>query len=87
MDGKLKFLVVDDHPIFRHGLIALLESDPRYTVRAEAGTIAEALAAVAGDRPDIVILDISLGEESEIGPAEDIVELLPGNKDASDLHP
>jgi DNA-binding NarL/FixJ family response regulator len=64
MEEIVKFLIVDDHPIFRHGLIALLEREPRYQVRAEAGSMAEALAAIAKDAPDMVLLDISLGEES-----------------------
>jgi DNA-binding NarL/FixJ family response regulator len=64
MEGRIKFLIVDDHPIFRRGLIALIESDPRYIVRAEAGSVREAIAAIETEVPDMVILDISLGEES-----------------------
>jgi DNA-binding NarL/FixJ family response regulator len=60
----VKFLIVDDHPIFRHGLIALLERDPRYRVSAEAGTIEEAVAALEAGAPDMVLLDISLGHQS-----------------------
>jgi Response regulator containing a CheY-like receiver domain and an HTH DNA-binding domain len=61
MGEKLKFLVVDDHPIFRQGLIALLESESRYRVCAEAGTVEEALDAFESKKPDMVLLDISLG--------------------------
>jgi Response regulator containing a CheY-like receiver domain and an HTH DNA-binding domain len=64
MGDLIEFLVVDDHPIFRRGLIALIESDPRYRVCAEAGCIAEALAAFEREEPDMVVLDISLGEEN-----------------------
>ncbi len=64
MAAPVKFLIVDDHPIFRHGLRALIESEPGYVVCGEAGTIAEALALVESQSPDMVILDISLGGES-----------------------
>jgi DNA-binding NarL/FixJ family response regulator len=64
MGEKLKFLVVDDHPIFRQGLIALLESDERYRVCAEAGTVPDALASFERERPDMVLLDISLGDRN-----------------------
>jgi len=64
MKNKVKFLVVDDHPIFRRGLIALIESDPRYRVCAEAGTIEEALELLGKEVPDMVLLDISLGDRS-----------------------
>jgi DNA-binding NarL/FixJ family response regulator len=61
MEEKLKFLIVDDHPIFRHGLRALIETDPRYRVYAEAGSIPEALEIIEREPPDMLLLDISLG--------------------------
>lgn len=64
MSGAVKFLIVDDHPIFRHGMACLIESDPRYRVIAQAGSIAEALERVEIEVPDIAVIDISLGKES-----------------------
>jgi DNA-binding NarL/FixJ family response regulator len=64
MKNQTKFLIVDDHPIFRHGMRMLIESDPRYRVYAEAGSIPEALEIVAREIPDMVLLDISLGAQS-----------------------
>jgi DNA-binding NarL/FixJ family response regulator len=64
VEGTVKFLVVDDHPIFRHGMKALIESDPRYRVYAEAGTIAEAIERIEVEVPDMVLLDISLGSQN-----------------------
>jgi DNA-binding NarL/FixJ family response regulator len=64
MADKVKFLIVDDHPIFRHGLKALLERDPRYLVSGEAGSIEEAIATLEADVPDVVTLDLSLGQRS-----------------------
>jgi DNA-binding NarL/FixJ family response regulator len=64
MGERVKFLIVDDHPIFRRGIAALLERDPRYEVRAEAGSVEEALEAIALEAPDMILLDISLGGRS-----------------------
>jgi len=60
MTKPLTFLVVDDHPVFRQGLVALIRSDDRYEVCAEAGTAAETLAALEHAVPDIALIDISL---------------------------
>ena len=60
MTKPLTFLVVDDHPVFRQGLVALIRSDDRYEVCAEAGTAAETLAALERAVPDIALIDISL---------------------------
>jgi DNA-binding NarL/FixJ family response regulator len=64
MQEKVKFMVVDDHPIFRRGVVALIESDPRYRVCAEAGSVEEALPLIERERPDMILLDITLREEN-----------------------
>lgn len=58
------FLVVDDHPVFRQGLVALINSNPRYQVGAEAGSGPEALDALDRVNPDITLLDVSLGKQN-----------------------
>jgi DNA-binding NarL/FixJ family response regulator len=54
-------LVVDDHPIVRQGLALLINREPDLMVCGEAEEAQSAAQAVAALRPDIVILDISLG--------------------------
>ena len=57
---RVSILVVDDHPIVRQGMRHLLEQVPEFSVAAEAGDAREALEAIRAQRPDVVILDISL---------------------------
>ncbi len=60
--AKRRILIVDDHPLVRHGLTALINSEPDLTVCAEAATRRGGLEAIASSRPDLVIADLSLGD-------------------------
>lgn len=53
-------VVVDDHPVFRGGLVALLTAARAVDVVAEAATGEEAIAAVDAHRPDVVVMDLRL---------------------------
>lgn len=55
-------LIVDDHAIFRQGLRKLFDERAEFTVVGEAATGAEALAAVRQLSPDILLLDLQLGD-------------------------
>jgi DNA-binding NarL/FixJ family response regulator len=54
-----RIVVVDDHPVFRKGLAALLRSDG-HDVVAEASDGQEAIALVQQERPDLVLMDLSM---------------------------
>ncbi len=58
---KRRVLVVDDHPIIRQGLSLLIDREPDLTVCGHAEDALSAAQAISGLRPDLVILDISLG--------------------------
>ena len=60
MPVKRRILIVDDHPLVRHGLSALIDNEPDLTVCAQAATQREGLDAIASARPDLVIADPSL---------------------------
>jgi len=53
-------LVVDDHPLFRKGVVQLLSDEPDIEVRAQAGSAKEALVALRHHRLDLAVIDISL---------------------------
>jgi len=57
---KKSILIADDHPIFRGGLRALIESDPSFSVVAEATDGEEAIASITSQRPEIAILDYNM---------------------------
>ena len=57
MSEPIQLLVVDDHPLFRRGLIALLSQDDRFEIVGEAGDVGEALRVLAKTQPDLLLLD------------------------------
>lgn len=56
-------MIVDDHSVIRSGLRMLIEQDQTMTVVAMAGTPSEALLLAAREQPDIIVLDLMLGDE------------------------
>jgi len=60
MSGKIKVLIVDDHPLFRSGLRQVVESDSRFELIGEAGDGETALWMIQEKRPDVAVLDIKL---------------------------
>jgi Response regulator containing a CheY-like receiver domain and an HTH DNA-binding domain len=59
-EAQSTVLVVDDHPIFRHGLCDLIEKHPEFAIVGEASDGEEALNKVAALTPKIIILDIDM---------------------------
>lgn len=59
----MKVLIVDDHPVVRHGLKSAIETHG-YEVVAVAGTINEAKAFTAQTSPDVIIVDLNLPDGS-----------------------
>ena len=62
--GPVRILLVDDHEVVRIGLRQLIDSHSDLRVCGEATTVAEARAAIGVLMPDVVLLDLTLGEES-----------------------
>ena len=57
MNKVIRLLVVDDHPLFRRGLVSLLSQDSRFSVVGEAGDIGEAFRILSHQEPDLLLLD------------------------------
>lgn len=60
-ERKRRILLVEDHPVTREGLARLLNQQPDLEVCGQAGTAPEALTAAEALKPDLVVVDISLG--------------------------
>ncbi len=73
---ELRVFLVDDHAMFRAGVRA--ELGQRLRVVGEAGTVAEAIAAVTALKPDVVLLDVHMPEGGGRAVMEAVRKDLPG---------
>ncbi len=64
-------LIVDDHASFRRAARALLELEG-YTVVGDAGTVADAVAAARGLRPELLLVDVGLPDGDGFEVAEQL---------------
>ncbi|HVM09843.1 MAG TPA: response regulator transcription factor [Acidimicrobiales bacterium] len=74
---RIRIVVVDDHPVFRMGMTALLNSLEALEVVAEAGSVAEAIDCVATCRPDVVVMDLQLPDGSGVTATRNILTVDP----------
>lgn len=65
-EPNIRILVVDDHQLFREGLIALLNAAPQTSVVGEAGAGAEAIAQAEALGPDVVLMDVQMPDMNGI---------------------
>src|SRR5262245_20132196 len=59
--GKASVLVVDDHPIVREGLVALINRQPDIVCCGEVGTLADVQKEIETRHPDLLLLDLRFG--------------------------
>jgi two-component system nitrate/nitrite response regulator NarL len=64
--GPIHVLIADNHVVVRAGLKLLIESQPNMRVVGEAGNKEDALALVEREQPDIILLDLQLGQENAV---------------------
>jgi DNA-binding NarL/FixJ family response regulator len=69
-------IIIDDHPLFREGLKTIISRDDRFNVVGEAGSGHEGFDMVKRLKPDLVVIDISLPDQSGIQLTRDLRELL-----------
>ncbi len=75
--APIRILVVDDHPVVRFGLIGVLATQPDFQIVGEAGSCAEACAMVARLHPDVLMLDLEMGDAGGADALSRIRDLSP----------
>ncbi len=76
----LRILLADDHPLFRHGLAALLKGTPDLAVVGEATTGDEAVALAGSLQPDLVLMDIRMPGVNGIEATRRILAARPATR-------
>ncbi|HDH03420.1 MAG TPA: response regulator transcription factor [Actinobacteria bacterium] len=66
MDSPTRLVIIDDHEIVRRGVVDLLATEADLEVVADGGTSESAIALVEAHRPDVVVLDVRLGDSSGV---------------------
>jgi len=80
MSAAFRILVVDDHTLFRRGLIALLGAEARFDVVGEAGDAGEAQRRAAELQPDVILLDNHLPGVHGVDALQGLREAAPRAK-------
>jgi DNA-binding NarL/FixJ family response regulator len=62
--GKIRIVIVDDHPVVRNGLAAIINNEPDMEVCGEADNAYQALKTVEELQPDVIVADISLKDSN-----------------------
>ncbi len=77
MKPKKTVIFIDDHPVFRKGLKALVAERKTYDVLGEAGSAGEGLKLALTVRPDMAVVDLSLPDRSGIDLIRELGRRLP----------
>ena len=70
MNEKISILIVDDHPVFRHGLHDILDGEDDFHVAGEASNGEEALAFIRARKPNVAIVDVEMPKLTGLELAE-----------------
>lgn len=77
---NIRILLIDDQTIVRQGLRMVLESEDDLVVAGEAGNPADAISLAQIEQPDIIVLDLDLGETSGIDCLDKLKEVSPNSR-------
>src|SRR4030095_2464274 len=76
----ITIMIIDDHVVIRSGLRMLIEHDQRMQVVAQAGNKTEALERAATSHPDVIILDLLLGDEDGLSFLPELCQASPNSR-------
>jgi two-component system, NarL family, nitrate/nitrite response regulator NarL len=76
-DRPIRILMIDDHAVLRAGLRMIIESHKGMVVVGEAENRRESLAAIANEIPDIILLDLDLGDENGLDLLPELIAAVP----------
>lgn len=77
---KRRILLVDDHPIMRHGLAQLIRMEPDLDICGECGSAADGLVTMGKLKPDLVVVDLTLPDKNGLELIKDIQAMYPGTR-------
>ena len=77
MSDPIEVIIADDHPVFRDGLRALLDTDAEISVVGEASTGTAVVALVAEVQPDVVVMDLHMPELDGVVATREILHTSP----------
>lgn len=74
---SVRVAIVDDHPIVRQGLAALIDRTPGMAVCSQSASVEDGMASIGRERPDVAIIDLALGSESGLSLVRALNASLP----------
>ena len=72
-----RILIIDDHVLFREGLVGLFRTTPDFQVVDQAGSVQEGIEKAFHHKPDIVLMDFSLPDGTGLEATQTILKELP----------
>ena len=79
-EGRVRVMVVDDHPVMRSGLRDVLEASGRFEVVGQAGDGEEAVTMAPELNPQVIVMDVIMPNKNGIDACREIMELLPDTR-------
>lgn len=79
-DKRIGIFIVDDHPVYRQGLLQLINQEEDMHCVGEAGNVAEALLGIDREKPDMVLIDISMDGVSGLDLTKTILKSHPATR-------
>jgi DNA-binding NarL/FixJ family response regulator len=79
-DARSRVFIVEDHPVFREGLVQILNAEPGLEICGQAGNAEQALQAIPSVKPALVLVDLTLPGKSGLELLRELRALLPGLK-------